>query len=100
MVVDVFRTKTYVIILVRDEDEKVVGVMPLKILDMLKYENKVVSDISDFMINLQVLPPVRIVFHRNDRKLRDFISKIFKEAEKKIEEKIERIKRMSQQFSR
>ncbi|GEM_PF-6506455 len=97
MVVDVFRTKTYVIILVRDEDEKVVGVMPVKILDMLRYESKVISDISDFMINLQVTPPVKIVFHRDDRKLKDFVWKIFMEAEKKI---IERIKRLLQQSSR
>lgn len=95
MVVDVFKSKTYVIILVRDEDEKVIGVMPIRILDMLRYENKVSNDISDFMINLQVLPPVKVVFHRNDKKLMSFIWKIFKEAEGKIEEKIERLKRLA-----
>ncbi|MCS7213052.1 MAG: hypothetical protein NZ927_02350 [Candidatus Calescibacterium sp.] len=92
MTVDVFRSKIYIIILVRDENERVVGVMPIKVVDFLKSKQKVSDQISDFFINLEVVPPVRIVFHRDDIKLANFISETFKEAERKIEQKIQKMR--------
>lgn len=88
MVVEVFRGGTYVVLVVRDENERVVGVMPIRVKDFIKHRKRVSAETSDFLMSVGVLPPVRITFHRNDRKLMSFVSEAFKEAERRIEERI------------
>lgn len=95
MVVEVYKGSTYMIMIVRDENERVVGIMPVKTIDFYKRKKEVAEEISDFWLKVGVLPPAYIVFHRNEKKLLNFVSDTFKEAEKKLEEKIERIKRLA-----
>lgn len=96
MFVEVFRSRNYVVFLVRDEKEMVVGIMAARLIEFIRSKDAVSDEIANFLLNVGVLPPTRIVFHRNDERLFNFVAETFIKAERKLEAKILDIKKSVQ----
>jgi len=85
MTVEVVKGSIYIIFIVKDKDERVLGVLPIKVSDFFKNELKVKEEIKNFLGKYEEVPKV-LKFFPHSQRIQKIVNSAFGEFQK-IEEK-------------
>lgn len=98
MVLEVLKGRLYVILIAKDENDQVIGTLPLKISELFKNVDKAKGEIIDFLKKIDNLPPSRIIFSGCPSLIRKTIESSMKKLEEGINMEIERIKKIAEKL--
>jgi len=82
MTVEVVKGSIYIIFIVKDKDERVLGVLPIKVSDFFKNELKVKEEIKNFLGKYEEVPKVLKFFPHSQRIQKIVNSASFKKLKK------------------
>ncbi len=85
MTVEVVKGSIYIIFIVKDKDERVLGVLPIKVSDFFKNELKVKEEIKNFLGKYEEVPKV-LKFFPHSQRIQKIVNSALGEFQK-IEEK-------------
>ncbi len=89
MIVEVFKGVSYIIIVAKDKDDRVFGVIPISAKELFKNRTEVKENIKKFFRNIDRLPPSRVVFYRSMPLLMKIISDSLRELDEEIKKEYE-----------
>ncbi len=98
MILEVLKGRLYVILIAKDENDQVLGILPLKISELFKNIERTKEEIVNFFKKIDNLPPSRIVFSGCPPLIMKVIENSMKKLELEINMEIERIKKIGEKL--